>query len=244
MRALNAPVEASIRDLLTEYGYGDGDDLLQGLTTVSEVLEEYGISCSPPLGSGDLDAPRILASQNGTPLSSVLSEIGHGESSDVEFKASLLIDTKKLAYAPGKPLHEYKSDEVIRSALKTIAAFANSGGGTLYLGVTDDGDVCGLEDDFAAASPKRQDYDGWDLHFRNLIGTRLSDGSSMNRYVQTNCYEASNGRRFVRARIASRSRLTFLRTGEAWELFVRSGTQTNSIPYAEIEQHFMLKPLY
>lgn len=244
MRALTTPIETNIRNLLGEYGYADGEELLAGLAAISHVLLEHSLRCTPPLGTGDLDAPRILAPLEGGDLGVALTEIADGETSNVEFKSSLLTDTKKLAFAPGKPAQEYVSDAVIRSALKTIAAFANCGGGVLYLGVADDASICGLATDFAAANPTRADYDGWDLHFRNLIGSRLSDGATVNQYVQTNCYRMEDGSQFVQARIASRTRLTFVKTEGSWELFMRAGTQTNSIPYAEIEQHFSLTRLY
>lgn len=244
VRALSAPIETNIRSLLMEYGYADGEELLPGLAAISNVLIEHSLRCTPPLGTGDLDAPRILAPLKGGALGVALSEIAEGETSNVEFKSTFLIDTKKLAYAPGRPAQEYVSDAVVRSALKTISAFANCGGGVLYLGVADDGSICGLAADFAAANQSRADYDGWDQHFRNLIGSRLSDGQTVNQYVQTNCYRLEDGTQFVQARIASRTRLTFVKTEGSWELFMRAGTQTKSIPYAEIEQHFSLTRLY
>lgn len=242
--ALDGPTETTISQLLYEYGYSDGDNLLVGLSALSDLMDEHGLCCAPPMGSGGLETPRILSSIRASSLAAVLSEIAGGETAEVEFKSSLLVDRKKLLFAPGKSAAEYRSDAVIRSALKTIVALANSSGGTLYVGVTDDGEICGLAEDFAAADAGRSDYDGWDLHLRNLIASRFSDGPAMNRYVQTRCYELDDGRCFVRVKVAARRRLTFLKSGEVWELFMRSGTQTNSIPYVDIEHHFQLTPLY
>ncbi|HEY3735196.1 MAG TPA: RNA-binding domain-containing protein, partial [Streptosporangiaceae bacterium] len=52
-------------------------------------------------------------------------------------------------------------DEVLR--LKTIAAFLNTGGGTLVIGVADDGEVLGLEPDRAGNATE-------ELLGRSLIG--------------------------------------------------------------------------
>jgi len=242
--ALDGPTETTITQLLEEYGYSGGDNLLVGLSAISDLMGEHGLTCAPPLGSGGLETPRILSSVRATSIPAVLAEIAAGETAQVEFKSSLLVDRKKLSFSPGKPAAEYRSDGVIKSALKTIVALANSGGGTLYVGVTDDAQICGLKEDFAAADASRSDYDGWDLHLRNIIASRLSDGSAMNRYVQTKCYTLDDGRSLVRVKVAARKRLTFLKSGDVWELFMRSGTQTNSIPYVDIEQHFTLTPLY
>jgi hypothetical protein len=173
----------------------------------------------------------------------VLEEIARLETATVEFKSSLEIDRRRMKHDPGRSLADYRSEGVLTAALKTIAAFTKSGGGTLYLGVEDDGNICGLADDFAAVSPSRADYDGWDLYLRNLIRDRFSDGAALNAYVKTQRYE-KGGLSFVQARIAPRQRLTFLKKADGWELFIRSGTQTSSIPFYEIEQHFALRRLY
>jgi predicted HTH transcriptional regulator len=56
--------------------------------------------------------------------------------------------------------------------VKTIAGFANSlYGGTLLVGVTDDGGINGLEDDYATFSKRgeRGDRDLWGQHLKNLL---------------------------------------------------------------------------
>lgn len=242
-KALGSPIEVSLRGLLDEYGVTEGDRLLEGLSTLNRVFDHYNVSCTPTIGHGSLEDPRVLFVPGSDSLDAALQEIAALETAEVEFKSSLQVDCKRLLHDPGRPAQDYRSDDVLKSALKTVAAFANSGGGTLYIGVGDDGTLCGLEEDFAAANPKKADFDGWDLHFRNLIGSRFSDGAALSAYVQTQNFE-HEGKCFVRARIAPKTRLTFLKVGEEWELFVRAGTQTNAIPYCDIEQHFALSRLY
>lgn len=48
-----------------------------------------------------------------------------------------------------------------KSVTKTIAAFLNSEGGTLLIGVQDSGDVPGIEPDFQHLQQGKQDSDGW-----------------------------------------------------------------------------------
>src|SRR3546814_9670851 len=53
--------------------------------------------------------------------------------------------------------------------VKTIAAFANSfNGGTLLIGVSDNGESVGLEHDFACLGDA--DNDRFEIHLRNLFG--------------------------------------------------------------------------
>jgi hypothetical protein len=242
-RALASPVETTLENLLIEYGLELGAGLLQSLSELTGCLSHFNLNCEPPIGDGGLTDLRVLSSRQPGSVEAILQEIKRLETASVEFKSSLELDRKRLLKDPGRSLPEYRSEEVLGSALKTIAAFANTGGGTLYLGVQDDGSICGLSEDFAAVNPRRPDYDGWELHLRNLIRSRFSDGPALSAYVQTIRYE-KDGQSFVQAKIAPRSRLTFLKMGATWELYTRGGTQTNAIPYYEIEQHFRLTRLY
>ena len=66
------------------------------------------------------------------------------------------------------------------AVVKTIAGFANARfGGTLLVGVADDGTIYGLEDDYATFSKRGQvgDQDLWGQHLQNLIRSRLGDAA-------------------------------------------------------------------
>jgi predicted HTH transcriptional regulator len=52
--------------------------------------------------------------------------------------------------------------------LKTVVAFMNSYGGTLIIGVEDNGTVCGIEGDFETFRD-RKCWDGWSQHLVNII---------------------------------------------------------------------------
>ena len=61
-----------------------------------------------------------------------------------------------------------KLEDVI---VKTIAAFANSHGGSLLVGVGDDGEVLGLCHDYASLGEAERD--GFEIHLRNLLNQAL-----------------------------------------------------------------------
>ena len=85
-----------------------------------------------------------------------------GETRTLEYKSTLRWDVQLGAKA------SYLEDAVV----KTIAGFANSFyGGTLLVGVTDDGGIYGLEDDYATFSKRGQrgDHDLWGQHLKNLL---------------------------------------------------------------------------
>lgn len=83
--------------------------------------------------------------------------ISEGEGEELEFKSSLRWD-----YVQGTV--NKRLEDVV---LKTIAAFANGQGGTLLIGVRDDGEILGLEGDYHALG--EADRDKFELHLRNLL---------------------------------------------------------------------------
>lgn len=87
----------------------------------------------------------------------ILEMIQGGENHHVEFKTTMRYDLRQNNVS--------KTLEGV--ILKTIAAFSNGQGGTLIMGVTDDMDVVGLDNDYNTL--KDGTKDGFELHLRNLI---------------------------------------------------------------------------
>ena len=86
--------------------------------------------------------------------------VGAGENDRVEFKSTLR-----------RNLHTQKRDDRIEHAvLKTLAAFLNTRGGTLVIGVADDGTALGIGEDGFPNTDKMM------LHLNNLVEARLGAG--------------------------------------------------------------------
>ena len=65
-------------------------------------------------------------------------------------------------------MRESKSDKKMEEIiLKTIASFSNSEGGKLLIGLNDDGEILGLDNDYNTL--RKPDRDGFELHLRGLI---------------------------------------------------------------------------
>ena len=108
----------------------------------------------------------IVARQQTCPIGDLLGP--DRESLHLEYKSTLRWDIKQ----------QQKSKVIETAAIKTIAGFANSWyGGTLLIGVADDGSIHGLEDDYNTFSKRGQigDHDLWGQHLQNLIHHRLGD---------------------------------------------------------------------
>jgi hypothetical protein len=83
--------------------------------------------------------------------------IAAGEGSRREFKSTLRWDLKE----------NRKNPAITHAVLKTIAAFANTNGGTLMIGVADDGTPIGIEKD------QLDNDDKWMLHLMNVVKASL-----------------------------------------------------------------------
>lgn len=91
------------------------------------------------------------------------------ESARLEFKASLRqpVDPNP---SDKRPLGELRR-AVEREAIETLAAFLNTDGGTLIIGVKNDGTIVGIEVDYPWVKPRSRD--GWRLTFDHLVTNQL-----------------------------------------------------------------------
>lgn len=90
--------------------------------------------------------------------------IDKGESAGLEFKSSLRWDYRE----------EKQNKDLEGVILKSIAAFSNHEGGTLIIGVSDDGEALGIEPDYSCLKDHGRDY--FELHLRNLVISQYGVG--------------------------------------------------------------------
>lgn len=87
----------------------------------------------------------------------ILDLIAQGESQTLEFKETLEYDIQQKLRVAG----------LAKASLKTIAAFLNTGGGILLIGVSDSGKVKGIASDLQFV--RGNNCDGFEQKLRNLI---------------------------------------------------------------------------
>jgi len=129
-----------------------------------EVMREDLIRYYLPL----IQSKAKVAMQEHGPIGELLGP--DRESAHLEYKSSLR--TLTGAGAVSKPLET--------ATLKTIAAFANSrDGGTLLIGVADDGSVGGLASDYASLrKPGKDDRDLFQLHLVNIVTAAMGGAAA------------------------------------------------------------------
>ena len=103
---------------------------------------------------------------------SVNSKQLNQENEKVEFKSTLRWDIRQNRV----------NKELDKVIAKSIAGFLNTDGGTLYIGISDDGSVYGIEQDIKNAPNKNED--GFRLQLVEIIKSNL--GAAFTKYIHVN----------------------------------------------------------
>jgi len=146
---------------------------------------------------------------------SVARLVAAGESATLEFKSTMRHNLKSGKH--GK--------EIELAWLKGVAAFLNSDGGILLIGVNDDGQVVGIEPD------EFKNDDKCRLHFRNLVNTHI--GPNFARYIHLRMTIIEDKTVLVIECERVRSPV-FLRVGKSEDFFVRSGPSNMKLSMSQM----------
>jgi uncharacterized membrane protein YeaQ/YmgE (transglycosylase-associated protein family) len=140
-----------------------------------------------------------------------------GESRDVEFKSSARFNKRT-----GK-----KDDRIELTVAKTVAALSNANGGTLVIGVDDDGQVIGLADDYTLM--KQPDADRFELWLRDYLTRLVGAATTADLAV---AFPTVSGFEVCLVRAGRATRPVFLipQKGGSPQLWVRVGNSTRELP--------------
>ena len=176
------------------------------------------ISSVVAVGAYGLLAAR-LQRQSNAPVAQLLSD---GESDRLEFKSTARVNLRSGEKDP-------RMEQVIG---KTVSAFLNSDGGTLLIGVADDGTPLGLEPDFATL--KVPDADRFELWLRDLLTTTLGQNTAAAVGITVESVARPDGSGDVpvcRVTCSPSPRPVYLRAGKNAppEFWVRAGNSTRQL---------------
>jgi hypothetical protein len=147
--------------------------------------------------------------------------IAGGESDTVEFKSTARYNA-----------HTGQADPRLEHVvLKTIAGFANASGGTLLLGVNDDGELLGLDGDLGVM--KKPDTDRYQLWLTDLMETTMGKPAVTGVRVT---FPYVNGSRVCKVAVRAAGSPVFVRTPGAQnhEFWVRVGNSTRALTGADV----------
>ncbi len=138
-----------------------------------------------------------------------------GEGGQVEFKSTVRTNLKT-----GKV-----GKEIEFAWLKAIVAFLNSDGGALLIGVTDAGEVCGLEAD------NFENNDRCLLHVKNLLNQYI--GAELSPFIDISLIEQQRGV-VVMVECLKVADPVFLKIGKNEEFYIRSGPSSVKLSPSQI----------
>lgn len=144
--------------------------------------------------------------------------IRSGEHEKLEFKTSLRWDVNR----------NQVNRELEKSVMKTVAAFLNSDGGRLLLGVDDGGNLVGLDSDFN--SLPKPNTDGFENHFNNLFNTMV--GPEFRRFVKL-VFSDIDGKTVCLTDVEPSHKPVYLKTGEDEDFYIRTGNATTPLKMSE-----------
>jgi membrane protein YdbS with pleckstrin-like domain len=117
-----------------------------------------------------------------------------------------------------------------KAVIKTVAAFMNSGGGHLLLGIGDNSTAVGIEHDLATLP--RKDSDGWENHFSNVLSSMIKP--SFRAYVTVSHF-MHEAKACVLLTVAPTPEPVYLNDEDREEFYIRTGNRT--VPLRMSEAH-------
>ncbi len=147
--------------------------------------------------------------------------IQKGESNTLEFKESFYYDSKE---------ENNKNSKLRFNNLKTIAAFLNSDGGTLLIGIIDkDKSIYGIENDFTVIG-KKQNQDGFELMLNDMIKSHI--GTVFFKFIKISFIEIEDKTICV-VTVKKSTQVAFIKEEGKKKLYTRTGNSSQIMNDAE-----------
>lgn len=152
--------------------------------------------------------PKVFGINNSSnKVDEIKGIIGSGEKEDLEFKSTLRTN-----------LHTNQIDKKMEhSVLKTIAAYMNTGGGTLLVGIGDNGEIMGIEKDNFVNGDKAN------LHFNSLVKDHI--GGEFLPFVKSEVVDVE-GKNVLKVDCKKSHKEVFLKSGSEEKFYVRNGASS------------------
>lgn len=200
----------------------------------NELFSEHSHGWSPETGEPLLitaqEVNKVLQPFEERHRESTLAKlIAQGESDKIEFKSTMRYNRKA----------KKRDEEMDKEVARTICAFMNTEGGTLLIGVDDDGAVLGLDDDFSTlggANPR----DAFRRAFENITKDLFSSPLSPDYYKAR--FEEYQGKVIYVVEVLRSKEPVYCKFGEEKEFYVRKQTISQKLDIETavkyIREHF------
>jgi Putative DNA-binding domain/Bacterial PH domain len=148
--------------------------------------------------------------------------LAEDEHERLEFKSSLRFDHHTQSVNRG----------LEKTIMKTVAAFLNSGGGQLVIGVDDSKQVLGIHHDYRTL--KKEGSDGFENHFTQIFNTMI--GPELRNRVHL-WFSQMNGHDVCVVDVAASFEPAYLKADNDEQFYVRTGNVSTPLKLSEVEHY-------
>lgn len=225
-RELSETMKSHLIDSLDRYGVWENNYdkfFNKRIKAISKELKKRIIKQETDYKSDENLNQKILINSKDIDIKKIIAE---GENNNVEFKSSLRWDYKQNC------INKHLLEMVIA---KTIAAFMNSSGGMLLIGVDDEGEIIGLEKDYETV--KNKNSDGFKLLLDSIINNYL--GSDLHQYINVNILNM-DGKRICAVNIQGSDAPVFVKDNDNKKIFVIRAS-ASTLPLDTHDAHEYIK---
>jgi len=190
------------------------DKELRGIVSLTDIAQRH-----PDLMKKLMNMKR---KRKGGGVDDIISLISQGEGAHLEFKSSLQYDrrTKQGNHAL----------EMV--VLKTICAFLNAEGGTLLIGLSDDNQVMGINDDYTII--KNHNRDGFQNLLLNMVSNSI--GNSYLQYIDVMFHNVL-GKDLCQVNVEASMKPSYLTNKGKQEFYVRTGNNSRPFNISEATEY-------
>jgi len=191
-------LQTNINNELGDYGKKLHEDLHDILNSEKSEINNLGDA----VPENNVGTEKIL---------SVTDYLKKGESERLEYKSSLRWDL----------IQKIINKDLEKVIVKSVAGFLNTSGGTLLIGVDDDGNILGIEQDLKLL--KKNNSDSFYQLLINLVTDRL--GLEFVQYIHID-FEKVNGKLVCLVLIKDSPKPVFVKNQNDREFYIRAGPTT------------------
>lgn len=170
-------------------------------------------------------AAREKMSSRRPPLDDVGTLLSSTENEFLEFKATMRWDMQLQRI----------NRQLEKAIMKSIAAFLNSGGGYIVLGVDDARKVVGLSHDYRSLT--KHDADAFENHFTLVFNSAI--GAEYRQYVSL-VFKKHGGEDICIIDVLPSEKPAYVRFDNSEEFYVRTGNTTTSLKLSEAQTYIDL----
>ncbi len=153
---------------------------------------------------------------------SILDLILEGEHTHLELKQTFRFDIKEKTV----------SKLLEKSVMKTITGFLNTEGGNLIIGVTDNGKIYGIEEDYQTLV--RKDRDGFENHFNQIL--KLMIGTELRQYINLT-FEKIEDKDVCLVEVEPSPKPVYIKANGDEEFFIRTGNTISPLKVSEVNSY-------